>query len=91
MNWLALTQQEWLDIGISVLIFLVIAFLGRRLIKFIFKRVIRRLISQTKTTFDDVLLDAIAPPFFWLALVYAFKFSLNRLDFIFDQRDQGFA
>ena len=87
MNWLALTQAQWTDIGISILIFLTIAFLGRWIIKFIFKRIIRRFTRHTKTTFDDALLEAIAPPFYWLTLVYAFKFSLNRLGFIFDKLD----
>ena len=87
MNWSELTQAQWMDIGISVLIFFATAFLGRWAIKFIFKRIIRRFTKHTETTFDDVLLEAIAPPLYWLALVYAFKFSLNRLDFIFDQLD----
>ncbi len=85
MNWSALTQIQWTNIGISVLIFLFTAFLGRWAIKFIFSRVIHRFTRQTKTTFDDALLDAVAPPLYWLALVYAFQFSLNRLDFIFEK------
>jgi MscS family membrane protein len=87
MNWSTLIQAQWIDIGISLLIFLSIAILGRWIIKFIFKRVIRRLTRHTETTFDDALLEAVAPPFYWLTLVYAFKFSLNRLDFIFDKLD----
>ena len=87
MNWSALTQAQWIDIGISVLIFLVTAFLGRWAIKFLFSRIIHRFTRQTKTTFDDALLEAVAPPLYWLTLVYAFQFSLNRLDFIFEQID----
>ena len=87
MIWSALTQIQWIDIGVSVLIFLVTAFLGRWTIKFLFSRVIHRFTRQTKTTFDDALLDAVAPPLYWLALVYAFQFSLNRLDFVFEQLD----
>ncbi len=87
MNWSSLTQTQWTDIGISILIFLATAILGRWAIKFIIKRIARRITRQTKTTLDDVILSAIAPPLYWLALVYAFKFSLSRLDFIFDQID----
>ena len=87
MDWSALTQTEWTDIGISVLIFLTTAFLGRKAIKFIFSQIIQRLTRQTKTTLDDALLDAVAPPLYWLALVYAFQISLNRLDFIFEKLD----
>ena len=53
MNWLSLTQREWTEIGISLVIFLATAILGRRLIKILFKRIIHRLTRQTKTTFDD--------------------------------------
>ncbi len=87
MNWSALTQENWTDIGISILLFFATAFLGRWAIKFLFKRIIQRFTKQTETTFDDVLLEAISPPLYWLALVYAFQLSLNRLDFIFDKLD----
>ena len=69
------------------MIFLATAFLGRWAIKFLFSRIIHRFTRQTETTFDDVLIDAVAPPLYWLALVYAFQISLNRLDFIFEQLD----
>ncbi len=85
MNWSTLTQTEWMQIGISILIFLATAFLGRWAIKFIIKRVARRFTRQTKTTLDDVILESVAPPLYWLVLVYAFKFSLSRLDFIFEE------
>jgi MscS family membrane protein len=85
MNWSTLSQTEWMQIGISILIFLATAFLGRRAIKFIIKRVARRFTRQTKTTLDDVILESVAPPLYWLVLVYAFKFSLSRLDFIFEE------
>ena len=87
MNFATLTQTDWTQIGISLAIFLVTAILGRRLVKFIFKRIIHRFTRQTKTTFDDVILEAISPPFYWLVLIYAFKFSLNRLDFLFENSD----
>jgi len=83
MNLSILTFEQWIDIGISVLIFLATAILGRWIIKLIFHRVIRRLTGFTKSTLDDVILDAIAPPLYWLAVIYAFKFSFDRLGAIF--------
>jgi len=85
MNWSEITQTQWIDIGISILIFLITAFLGRWVIKFLFSRIIHRFTRQTKTTLDDALLDAVAPPLYWLALVYALQFSLTRLKFIFEK------
>jgi len=84
MNTSTLTLQQWAEIGISILVFLTTAFLGRWIIKFIFQRVIRRVTGFTKTTLDDVILDSIAPPLYWLAVIYAFRFALDRLAFIFD-------
>jgi len=81
---ISLTTEQWIDIGISVVVFLVTAFLGRWIIKLIFQRVIRRLTGFTKTTLDDVILDAIAPPLYWLAVIYAFRFAMDRLSFIFE-------
>ena len=80
----SLTTEQWIEVGISLVVFLVTAFLGRWVIKLIFQRVIRRLTGFTKTTLDDVVLDAIAPPLYWLAVIYAFRFALDRLSFIFD-------
>ncbi len=91
MDWLAFTQAQWIDIGISVAILLLTLFLGRWGIKVLFTRIIRRITRSTKTTLDDVLLDAITPPLYWLIVVYIFKFSLNRLDFIIEQLDFDLA
>jgi len=85
MNWEEIIRTRWLDIGISTLIVLFTVFLGRWLIKMLFGRIIRRLTSATKTTFDDVLMDTVTPPLYWLAVVYAFQFSLKRLEFIVEQ------
>ena len=82
-----LTAAQWIEIGISIVVFLATAILGRWLIKLIFQRVIRRVTGFTKTTLDDVILDAIAPPLYWLAVLYAFRFALDRLGFIFENRD----
>jgi len=81
---ISLTTEQWIEIGISVVVFLVTAFLGRWIIKLIFQHVIRRFTGFTKTTLDDVILDAIAPPLYWLAVIYAFRFALDRLSFAFE-------
>jgi len=81
-----LTTEQWMEVGISLVVFFVTAFLGRWIIKLIFQRVIRRLTGFTKTTLDDVILDAIAPPLYWLAVIYAFRFALDRLSFIFERQ-----
>lgn len=84
MNFSDLTLNQWLDIGLAVGVFLLTAIFGRWIIKTFFGRVIRRFTSFTKNTLDDAILDAIAPPLYWLALIYAFQFAHNRLGDAFE-------
>jgi len=84
MNFADLTQDQWIDIILALVVFLGTAFLGRWIIKVFFSRILRRFTSFTKNTLDDAILDAIAPPLYWLALIYAFQFALNRLGDIFE-------
>lgn len=81
----SLTNEEWLEVGLAIVIFLVVAIAGKWAIKWVFQHVIRRLTGLTKTTLDDAILDAIAPPFYWLAVIYAFQLALNRLTFVFEE------
>jgi MscS family membrane protein len=81
----SLTKEEWLEVGLAVVIFLVVAIAGKRAIKWVFQHVIRRLTGLTKTTLDDAILDAIAPPLYWLAVIYAFQLALDRLTFVFEE------
>jgi MscS family membrane protein len=81
----SLTSEEWLEVGLAVVIFLVVAIMGKRAIKWVFHNLIRRLTGLTKTTLDDAILDAIAPPFYWLTIIYAFQLALNRLTFVFEE------
>ena len=83
MDLSTLTTGQWIDIGISVLVFVLTLFLGRWIIKSIILRLIKRLTNFTTSTLDDVVLDAVAAPIYWLAVIYAFQFSINRLGFIF--------
>jgi small-conductance mechanosensitive channel len=85
MDFSSLTTEQWIDIGISALIFVLILFLGRWIIKALFMRVIKRLTNFTASTLDDAILEAVAPPLYWLAVIYAFQFSVNRLGYIFEE------
>jgi len=79
-----LTLDQWFDIGLALGVFLATAIFGRWIIKFFFGRILRRFTSFTKNTLDDAILEAIAPPLYWLALIYAFQFALNRLGEVFE-------
>lgn len=82
MNVLELTSDQWLEIGISVVIIALTAILGNWLIKNLLKRLLQRLFSRTKTTLDDVVLQTLQAPAYLLALVIAVDIALARLDFL---------
>jgi len=85
MNISEITLEQWLDIGLAIAVFLATAIFGRWIIKTFFGRVLRRFTSFTKNTLDDAILEAIAPPLYWLALIYAFQFAHNTLSDTFEQ------
>jgi MscS family membrane protein len=85
MDFLDLTLEQWFDVGLAIGIFLVIAIFGRWVIKVLFGRILRRFTQFTKNTLDDAILEAISPPLYWLALIYAFQFAHNRLSIVFEQ------
>ncbi len=85
MNISELTLDQWLDIGLAIGVFLATVIFGRWIIKTFFGRILRRFTSFTKNTLDDAILEAIAPPLYWLALIYAFQFAHNTLSDIFEQ------
>ena len=84
MDISSLTTAQWIDIGVSVLVFVLTVILGRWIIKSVVLRLIKRLTKFTTSTLDDAILDAVAAPTYWLAVIYAFQFSLGRLGFIFE-------
>jgi small-conductance mechanosensitive channel len=79
---LGLSGDQWNDIGISVLILVAVLLLGRWIISFLLDRIILRIIKRTKSSLDDLILDAVRLPIFLLAIVLALDYALNRLDFI---------
>ena len=84
MNITELTLEQWINVGLAIIVFLGTAILGRWVIKTIFGKVIHRFTGFTKNTLDDAILDAITPPLYWLALIYAFQFAIDRLGDIFE-------
>jgi len=85
MDLSSLTTAQWIDIGISILVFVLTVILGRWVIKSIVLRLIKKLTHFTTSTLDDAVLDAVAVPAYWLAVIYVFQFSLGRLSFIFEK------
>jgi small-conductance mechanosensitive channel len=89
-----LSLEQWTEIGVSVLILLLVLFLGRWVISFLLDRVLIRLTRRTKTNLDNEILNAARLPLWLLALFLALDSVLRRIEFLtadFDTYlDQGF-
>lgn len=82
MELFGLNQTQWQEIGMSLLIFIVATIIGRLLIRRILLPIVKRIIGQSSTTIDDVLLEAIATPAYWLFIIFAAQYAISRLDFL---------
>ncbi len=83
-QFLGLTSQQLIDLGVSALIVLLVAILGRWLIALLLDRGVRRLVGYTRTGLDDALLETIRLPLYWLIVVVSLEIALGRLDFLPD-------
>jgi MscS family membrane protein len=88
MEFLGLSSAEWTDVGISALIVVGAVVLGRILVAFFFDRGARWLVGHTRTSLDDVILDAARPPAFLLIVFIALQIAVGRLDFVAFLADQ---
>ncbi|MFQ5407989.1 MAG: mechanosensitive ion channel family protein [Anaerolineales bacterium] len=83
MNFLALTPEQWTQVGISALIIVATVVLGRIVVRLALDWVARAATARTQTTLDDVIVDAVRPNIFAIVVVLAFQIALSRLDFLF--------
>jgi MscS family membrane protein len=77
-----LTDQQWIDIGISVLILVGVLLLGRWIISFILDKILYQISKRTKTNLDNQLLNAARLPLYLMAVVLALDTALRRLIFL---------
>ncbi|MBE2225196.1 MAG: mechanosensitive ion channel family protein [Anaerolineae bacterium] len=69
---------QWLNLGVSLLLFIIIARFGGPLILKIFREVTKR----TNTKVDDAIYADVAQPIRWLGYVIGFQLAYSRLPFI---------
>jgi small-conductance mechanosensitive channel len=75
---LGLTGEDWLNLGISLLITLVGIFIIARLIYFI----LRKIVEATQNEYDDMILDAVGAQIRWLIIISIVSFATRRLPFL---------
>jgi small-conductance mechanosensitive channel len=77
-TFLGLTADDWINLGISVLLVLVGGLLGGRLVV----GLLRRVTKSTSSEFDDEFVGVIAPQIYWLVLLFSARFAVERLQFL---------
>jgi small-conductance mechanosensitive channel len=77
-----LSGQQWIEIGISILILLGVLFLGRWVINLILEKLLLRITKRTKNNLDNQILTAARLPLYFLAVVFALDIALRRLSFL---------
>lgn len=81
-SFAGLTGWQWISLGLSVLIVLVVLVIGRRILKALLNLIMKRVTAQTKTVLDDMLISAVEPSLYIFSIVAAFDIAFSRLDFI---------
>ena len=82
MNFLELTSDQWLDLGISAAIVFGVLLIGRWIVKLVIGRGMRLIVGKTKTELDDAILKAAIGPLHWVIIAAALDFGIRRLDFL---------
>lgn len=89
-----LTERQWLDIGISILILLGVLILGKWLISLLLEKFLFRITKRTKNNLDNQILRAARLPLYLLAVTLALHAALGRLNFLPEEWnswiDEGF-
>jgi MscS family membrane protein len=81
MDIFSFTSAQWWDLGISLGIIVLTILLARPVLSFVLDKIIKRITGATKTTLDDVLIEAVRGPLYWLIVLWAIQFSIERLNF----------
>jgi small-conductance mechanosensitive channel len=76
--FLGLSVEDWINLALSILFFLLIYIFGKLLIY----RGLKEILKRTSFESDEALLDEIRPQINWFMLTIALQISLARLSFL---------
>ncbi len=77
-SFLGLAAENWINLGVSILIVLV----GYMIATWLIRIALRRFVRRTATEVDDRFLEALGSGLRWLVAVIALNFATNRLVFV---------
>ena len=80
-SFLGLTAEDWINLGISILIIIIGYWLGLPLLA----RVLSWFVKRTNLKFDDSFLAHILPDLKLLVILFFTRFAILRLDFLSDE------
>jgi small-conductance mechanosensitive channel len=78
VSLLGLAAEDWINLGLSLLIILAGYLIGT----WVIRRLLPRLVRRTPTKFDDRLLAITGPSIRWLVVLLILQFAVLRLTFI---------
>jgi small-conductance mechanosensitive channel len=80
--FLGITGAQWIDLGISLIIVLIVLLLGRSIVRVLIEKPLKRITSRTETVLDDAILNILRVPLYLLSLVLATEIAYKRLEFL---------
>jgi len=83
--FLGLSTNQWLDLGVSFSIILIVVIFGRWIIRFLVEKPLKRLALRSNTVLDDFIVEIIQLPLYLLLVALALDISFKRLDFILEE------
>ena len=78
VSFLGLAAEDWINLGISLLIVLIGYLIGT----WVIRRVLPQLVRRTATEFDDRLLEVTGSSIRWLIVLVVLQFAVVRLVFV---------
>jgi len=78
VRFLGLQGVDWINLLISIIIFLISVFLVARL----FYALLEKVVKSTPTKYDQILLEKVRPQIFWFMAVFGLQYGTIRLIFL---------
>jgi MscS family membrane protein len=80
--FLGLNNSQWIDLMVSVLILVGGVLSARLLTSLLLAKGGRWLVLRTRTRVDEIVLDAVRPPLFWLIVIIGLQIAVERITFV---------
>ena len=82
MGFLGLNSTQWVEIGISAIVLVVVPTIGRKIVTTWLTRFIQTIVGRTETKLDDALLPAARTPIYWIMIAATANWAIARLVFL---------